>query len=51
MYAVILVIWTTTARSAAYVMHELGAYQSVEDCNEAARKQKVDKFKCVSKKG
>lgn len=51
MYTVILVIWTATAGSAAYVIHEVGAYQSVEACNESTRNQKVDQFKCISKKG
>lgn len=52
MYAVILVIWTATTGGAAYVLHEMEMkYQSVEACQEAAMKQKVEKFKCIAKKG
>ena len=47
MYAVILVIWTVTTGGAAYIIHEATSYHSIEDCNEAAVKQKVSKFKCI----
>lgn len=53
MYAVILVIWTaTTTGSTAHAFHEMeiGKYQSVEVCNEAATKREVEKFKCFEKR-
>lgn len=48
MYAFILFIWTATTGSTAYAMREIeiGKYQSVEDCNESARKQKSVQFEC-----